>query len=82
MNINIKDIITLDGLNEYVVVSKTKYNGIIYYYLININDYNDMLICYEKDDELIEVEDNKLILELSPLFYKETQNILKEYNKK
>ena len=39
MNINIRDIITLDGTNKYVVASKVLYEEINYYYLININNF-------------------------------------------
>ena len=37
MNIDIKDLITLDGINRYVVASKVLYEIINYYYLTNNN---------------------------------------------
>ena len=35
MNINIRDILTLDDDNRYVVVSKIYYNGKDYLYLVD-----------------------------------------------
>ena len=80
MNINIKDLITLDGINRYVVASKVLYENINYYYLININNNKDILFCYEDINELVEIEDNDLIQRLIPLFFQNTRNILKEYS--
>ena len=34
--IDIKDILTLDDNNKYIVVSKVNYEGKIYYYLITL----------------------------------------------
>lgn len=67
--INIKDTLVLDNDNEYVVVSKTNYNDKIYYYILNNNDNSDFKFCYQENDELIEIEDDKLIKELIPLFF-------------
>ena len=79
MNIDIKDLITLDGINRYVVASKVLYENINYYYLININNNKDIFFCYEDINELVEIEDNDLIQRLIPLFFQNTRNILKEY---
>ena len=38
MNIDIKDVITLDDNNEYVVVNKVNYNDKNYYYLRDMED--------------------------------------------
>ncbi len=80
MNIDIKDLITLDGINRYVVASKVLYENINYYYLININNNKDILFCYEDINELVEIEANDLIQRLIPLFFQNTRNILKEYS--
>ena len=79
MNIDIRDIITLDDTNKYVVASKVLYEEINYYYLINVNNLEDILFCYEDNSELVELDNNELITKLLPLFYKETRNILNEY---
>lgn len=78
MDIDIRDIITLDDINRYLVASKTFYEGKKYYYLVNLNNSKDILFCYEDEDDLIELYDNELIQKLVPLFYQETHNILKE----
>ena len=67
--INIKDILVLDDDNEYVVVSKALYNDKTYYYIISNNDSSDFKFCYQVNDELIEIEDDKLIKKLMPLFF-------------
>lgn len=79
MNIEIKDVITLDNKCKYVVASKVVYENIIYYYLIDINDIKNILFCYQDMGELVEIEDRNLIQELLPLFYGVSKNILNEY---
>lgn len=76
--INIKDILVLDDENEYVVVSKANYNDKIYYYIINNNDNSDFKFCYQENDELVEMEDDKLIKELIPLFFNSVKDVLFE----
>ena len=43
---NVKDLITLSDQNKYVVVSKIEVSSKIYFYLIDINNYENVLICY------------------------------------
>ena len=57
MTINIKDTLTLDDNNEYVVISKVNYESKNYYYLLDKNN-----------EELVEIEDKKLTTKLLPLF--------------
>ncbi len=73
MNINIKDILTLDDDNDYMVISKAKYNNKNYYYLMDNNNSTNILFCYEDKDELVEIKDKDLTTKLLPLFFKEIQ---------
>lgn len=73
---NIKDTLVLDDDNEYVVVSKANYNDRIYYYIINNNDNSDFKFCHQENDELVEIEDDKLIKELIPLFFNSVKEVL------
>lgn len=68
MNIDTKDIITLDDDNKYVVVSKINYENKNYYYLVNSNN-NNLKFCYEDNEELVEITDKELTTRLLPLFY-------------
>lgn len=68
MIINIKDTLTLDDENEYVVISKVYYNNKNYYYLLDKNNYSNTLFCYEENDELVEINDKELTTKLLPLF--------------
>ncbi len=68
MIINIKDILTLDDNNEYVVISKVKHNNKDYYYLIDKNNNKNIKFCYGDNDELVEIENKELITLLLPLF--------------
>ena len=68
MIINIKDTLTLDDENEYVVISKVYYNNKNYYYLLDKNNYSNTLLCYEENDELVEINDKELTTKLLPLF--------------
>ena len=66
--IDIKDVLTLDDKNEYVVVSKINYESKIYYYLVDINNNNNLKFCYEDNNELVEIEDKELTTKLLPMF--------------
>jgi len=70
MNIGIKDIIILSDDNEYVVVSKAKYQNNAYYYLIDKNNNENLKFCIEKTESksFLEIEDADLIQKLLPLF--------------
>ena len=74
MNINVKDVLTLDDNNEYAVVSKINYENINYYYLVDRNNYGAKFL-YEDNDELVEVNDKDLVTKLLPLFYEVAKNI-------
>ena len=68
MTINIKDTLTLDDNNEYVVISKINYENKNYYYLLDKNNEKNIKFCYEDNEELVEIEDKKLTTKLLPLF--------------
>ena len=79
MNIEIKDVVTLDNDIQYIVKSKTNYNNELYYYFVNSKDENDFKILRfnKNNNKLIEFENPNLIKKLLPLFLKETLNSLK-----
>lgn len=71
MNIDIKDIITLDDNNEYIVVSKINYQNNTYYYLVDKNNNTNLKFCIENKNtgnSIIELEDKLLIQTLIHLF--------------
>ncbi len=68
MNINIKDIITLEDDKDYIVASKVNHNNRVFYYLINLNDNNVVKFCYQEAYSLKEFNDTSLLTELTPLF--------------
>lgn len=77
MDIDIKDRITLDGKSEYLVVSKINYEGKIFYLLLNVSNYKDIKICFEKKEKfntLVESEDSEFNKKLMPLFMKTAIN--------
>lgn len=76
MELNIKDIVTLDDNNEYVVVSKTNYENKTYYYLIDKNNNTNIKFCYEDMDDLVEFDNKELVAKLLPLFLKNMKNEL------
>lgn len=82
MNIDIKDIITLDDDIEYVVASKINYKNKNYYYLIDINDNTNIKFCYEEDKYLVLSEDKELNTLLLPLFFKEGYTAIMGINSK
>ena len=68
MTINIKDTLTLDDDNEYVVVSKITYENKNYYYLLDKNNTTNVMFCYEDNGDLVELNDKELTTKLLPLF--------------
>ena len=82
MNIEVKDLVTLDNDIEYIVTSKTTYEDNIYYYFVNNQNSNDFKILrLNKDNnKLIEFDNPDLIKKLLPLFVKETLNSIKDEN--
>ena len=77
--INIKDSLILDDDNEYVVVSKTNYVGTTYYYILDKENSENFKVCFQENDELIEVDNEKLIRELIPLFFKNAQKEIMDF---
>lgn len=77
-SIDILDVVVLEEDKHYVVVSKVTRKNKNYYQLTNINDSNDMMICYQDKDELVEVHDKELIALLIPLFLKNLSDKLQE----
>lgn len=73
MIINIKDTLTLDDNNEYVVVSKVNYENKNYYYLLDKNNNENVKFCYEDNEELVEIDDKELTTKLLPLFVEVAQ---------
>lgn len=77
MIINIKDTLTLDDNNEYVVVSKINVDNMNYFYLIDKNNMTSVKFCYQDNDELVELNDKELVRRLLPLFI---ENSMQEIN--
>lgn len=85
--INITDILTLDDNNKYVVVSKVNYENKNYYYLVDINNKENLMFCYEENDQLVELNNKNISKKIIPLFIEEASktidvNRLKEYIEK
>jgi len=75
MNIEIKDIITLNGNMEYVIASKTIYQGVIYFYAANI-EAGEIKFLREKDKNILtEVSDKNLCNTLLPLFFESAKDL-------
>mgnify|MGYP003298992156 CR=1 FL=1 len=79
MNIDIKDTLKLDDNNEYVVVSKVNYENKYYYYLIDMEDPENLMFCYEDNGDLVELMDKDLTAKLLPLFLEKSNEILSEF---
>ena len=78
MIINIKDTLTLDDNNEYVVVSKISVDDKNYFYLIDKNDNSNVKFCYQDNDELVELNDKELVTRLLPLFVENAKEELED----
>lgn len=69
MNWEIKDTLTLDDNNKYVITSKINYENKTYYYLVDRDNNDNLKFCYEDKGDLVELNDKELITKLLPLFY-------------
>ena len=49
----IKDVLTLEDNNKYVVASKINYEGKEYYYLVDINNPSNLMFCYNENDTMV-----------------------------
>lgn len=76
MNIDIKDLITLNDNNKYVVVSKALYDSKNYFFLLDINNDTNIKFCYLDNNELVESEDKTINTNLLKLFYETAKNSL------
>lgn len=75
MDIEKKDIITLSDNNDYVVISKINYEENYYYYIVDINNVENLKFVKESNDELLELNDKNLLTTLIPLFAKDAINV-------
>lgn len=66
------DLITLDDNKEYIIANITTLNGIDFIYLVTKDGLSDFKICYldERKNELVEVNDLKLLEKLLTIFSK------------
>jgi len=76
INIELKDTLTLSDNNDYLVCSKTNYEGNNFLYLVDMNNISNMKICLEKvtnnNISVVEVTDEHLFKNLLYLFIKST----------
>lgn len=77
MQIDIKDVLTLEDDSDYVVVSKIDYEGITYLYLVSLSD-NDSKIYKLKYDGVCEVTDVNMIRILVPMLYQKASQTITE----
>ena len=75
MKIENNDVLTLEDNKEYVVVSNIIYENKKYYYLMELNNLQNVLFCYEDNGDLVEVNDEKLLEKLLVKFYVTKLNI-------
>ena len=73
MIINIKDVLTLNDNNQYVVISQINYDNKNHYYLLDKNNYQNVKFCFEDNEELVEIDDKELTTRLLPLFIEVAQ---------
>ena len=82
MNIEIQDVLTLSDSCTYVVCSKTEYQKINYYYLMDIEKNENIKFVQEKfngDKKTVaEVEDKELLQVLLPLFFENAKHLINQ----
>lgn len=73
-----RDVITLDDNNKYAIISKIDYQEKKYYYLVDINNPENLMFCYEDMGDLVKTNDAELIKKILPLFLEASRDILNE----
>lgn len=76
MQINKNDIIRLSDNVSYLVVSKIKYQGINYYYLVDVVDNSNIKFVTIECDAIIEIPENETLDKLLKLFIIDLQKEL------
>ena len=76
---NIGDKLHLNDKNVYIVASKCEYQNKTYLMLVDENNFENIKICYEKEENnsVVEVLDNQIHQELLSHFAKTSEYILK-----
>jgi len=72
----IKDIVKLSDDNDYQVISKVNYEGLNYYYLVDMNDMTNSKFLYEDGEDLTEIDDPELMERLIPKLFAEIKDLL------
>jgi len=76
--INQGDVLTLNDNNTYSVVASTTIDNVNYIYIIDENDYTNVMFCkYDNKKGLEEVVDKKLVEKLMLIFGKKLKNLKK-----
>lgn len=81
-DIDILDVVKLEENKQYVVASKVTRNNKNYFQLANIKNPKDVMICYQDNNELVEIHDKELISLLIPLFIKNLKDRLDQEDMK
>ncbi len=76
--INIKDVVTLDDNNDYIVASKADLDYKQYFLLVDMNNNQNIKFCYIEEDEMVQITDNETCNKLLPLFYKASKEALED----
>jgi len=74
----IRGVVTLDDNNKYAIVSKIDYEEKKYYYLVDINNVENLMFCYEDKGDLVKLNDAELIKKMLPLFLDASKDIIKK----
>ena len=67
-----QDLLTLDDNKEYVVVSKVEYQNEFYYYIVDIDNCENLKFVKKNGNELLEINNKELLTNLIPLFINDT----------
>lgn len=74
MQLDIQDIITLNDGNEYQIVSKTEHEGLTYYYLVDMNDLENVKFVFENGNKLTEIDEPEVINDLMSKLFEEIKD--------
>lgn len=74
------DVIVLDDLKEYVVVSKVNHKGSDYIFIIEVNNTSNYKFAEVEDGEIsvIEADEQELLDEIIPLFGLDAQKTIEK----
>ncbi len=79
IRIQVKDMVVLEDDHTYAVTASAILENIEYYFLVDINNSQNIKIGYQDKEEIVMIEDQSIIKSLMPKFGQSVIKTIKEF---